>query len=193
VSGPVGATVSTSLNMELTGGFLFGSAADAGSTAAVAEVQSAIWVYINGALVGSGSRFERADTRFAPFLSTTGMLVAWGSANPLVITPAFDVQSGVPFEVQMRLSTSAQTVISSAIGTGGSAEANTDFSHTFSFTTSGPVFNLPIGYSANSADAYIVNNQVGAVPEPSTLILGIAGFAGLGLATLRKKFRQTAR
>ena len=190
-NGPVGATVSTSLNMELTGGFLFGSAADAGSTAAVASVQSVIWVYINGALVGSGGRLEKADTRFAPFLSVTGMLAAWGSGNPQIVTPTFDVQSGVPFDVQIRLSTSADTIISSGIGTGGSAQANSDFSHTFSFARTGPVFNLPVGFTANSVDAHIVNNQVVAVPEPSTLILGLAGFAGLGLATLRKKFRRT--
>ena len=31
---------------------------------------------------------------------------------------------------------------------------------------------------------------VTAVPEPSTLVLGLVGFAGLGLVTLRKKFRR---
>jgi hypothetical protein len=165
VSGPVGNTISTSLNMELTGGFLFGSAADPGSTAAVASVQAAIWVYINGTLVGSGGHSERADTRFAPYRSTTGMLAAWGSSNPQIVTPNFDVQSGVPFDVQITLSTFAETLISSSARTGGSAEANSDFSHTFSFNTSGPVFNLPLGYSANSADAHIVGNQfVAAVP-----------------------------
>src|SRR5439155_355403 len=29
-----------------------------------------------------------------------------------------------------------------------------------------------------------------SVPEPSTLVLGLAGFAGLGLVTLRKKYRR---
>ena len=31
---------------------------------------------------------------------------------------------------------------------------------------------------------------VTAVPEPTTLVLGLVGFAGLGLVNLRKKFRQ---
>jgi hypothetical protein len=186
VSGPVGTTVSTSLNMELTGGFLFGSAADPGSTAAVASVQAAVWVYINGVVVGSGSHYEYADTRFAPYRSTGGMLAAWGSSNPLITTPNFDVQSGVPFDVQIRLSTFAEALVSSSVGSGGTAEANTDFSHTFSFTTSGPVFNLPLGYSANSADANIVNNQVAAVPEPSSFALAAAAMS-LAVATRARR------
>jgi hypothetical protein len=53
----------------------------------------------------------------------------------------------------------------------------------FSFTTTGPVFNLPAGWTANSADGRIVNNVL--VPEPSTGLLVLTGL--LGLAARRKR------
>jgi hypothetical protein len=68
------------------------------------------------------------------------MLSAWGAGNPAILTPNFDVQSGVLFDVKLRLSTFADTVVSSANGSGASAKANADFSHTFSFALIGPVF-----------------------------------------------------
>ena len=60
----------------------------------------------------------------------------------------------------MSLDTDADTIVSSANGSGGTAAANADFSHTFTFALSGPVFNLPTGYTAGSPDAHIVGNQV---------------------------------
>lgn len=53
------------------------------------------------------------------------------------------------------------------------ADALVDFSHTVTFATSGPVFNIPEGYSANSAEAGITNNTF--VPEPSTAALLVIG------------------
>ena len=60
----------------------------------------------------------------------------------------------------MSLDTDADTVVSSANGSGGTAAANANFSHTFMFALSGPVFNFPTGYTAGSPDAHIVGNQV---------------------------------
>jgi hypothetical protein len=124
-----------------------------------------IQIYVNGSIVGAGNRYDRADTRFGPSTSSNGILSSWGSANPRIVTPNFDIQSGVAFEVKVSLNTDADTVVSSANGSGGTAEANADFSHTFTFALSGPVFNLPTSYTANSPDAHIVGNQfVAAVP-----------------------------
>lgn len=58
-----------------------------------------------------------------------------------------------------------------------------NFENTVSFPTSGPVFNLPPGYTVNSVSAGIVNNQF--VPEPSTL-----GLSGLSLAALLSRRRR---
>jgi hypothetical protein len=91
------------------------------------------------------------------------------------------VQSGVPFDVKVQLTTEADTVVGSTNSTGGTAEANADFSHTFSFALNGPVFNLPTNYTANSPDAHIAGNQVVGVPEPSSLVY-LAGMIISGLA-----------
>jgi hypothetical protein len=180
VNGLVGSAISTSLNMNLSGGLLYGSGADPGSIG-LAETQAVISVYVNGAFVGSGGLDERVDTRFGPFIHDTGMLSAWGTNNTGIVTPNFNVQSGVPFEVKLTLIASANTEVNFGTGAGGTAEANTDFSHTLAFALNGPVFNLPVGYTASSTDAHIVNNQLVSVPEPSSLAL-MAGAMVLSLA-----------
>jgi hypothetical protein len=48
-------------------------------------------------------------------------------------------------------------------------EPESDFTHTLSFSQGGPLFNLPAGWTANSTDGAIVNNQF--VPEPAFLSL----------------------
>ena len=50
----------------------------------------------------------------------------------------------------------------------GNASANTDFIHTLKFPTDRPVFDLPPGYTINSAQARIVNNFY-SPPCPSDL------------------------
>ena len=66
-----------------------------------------------------------------------------------------------------------------------SALAGYSFSFDPNFAT------LPNGYLLNSTEAGIVNNTYSPpTPEPSTFVLGTAGLAGLGMITLRKKFRR---
>jgi hypothetical protein len=62
-----------------------------------------------------------------------------------------------------------------------------DFSHTLIFPTDGSVFNLPPGFTANSAEGDIVNNRFvspaqSATPEPASLTLfglGVVSMAGV--------------
>lgn len=65
-----------------------------------------------------------------------------------------------------------------------------EFQSTVSFPTSGPVFDLPPGYTVNSVSAGIVNNRLvpepsALVPEPSALWLLAAGAGGLCAARRR--------
>jgi len=70
------------------------------------------------------------------------------------------------------------------------ASGTIDFSHTFGFSTSGPVFGLPAGFTAESQEAHIVDNNFVGLPEPSTLVLTAMGLLGMGFVTWRKKYRR---
>lgn len=70
----------------------------------------------------------------------------------------------------------------------GGAVAEANFAHTAGFPTSGPVANLPEGYTLNSLDGSIVDNHFVGVPEPSALTL-----AAIGMGLVACYRRRTAR
>jgi hypothetical protein len=73
----------------------------------------------------------------------------------------------------------------------GSADSFVNFSHTLGFPTSGVAFNVPTGYTVNSLDGTVMNNQftpIGTTPEPNTLLMMGSGlFALCGKIVLRRK------
>lgn len=119
-----------------------------------------------------------------------------------MIRGALSVQAGQGFcgarvgesdiQIGLSLETTAGAILSptGSVSTqqAGTANGFVDFSRTLGFPTSGPVFNLPAGFTVNSAEGVIVNNQfvsVPTVPEPGTLLL-----LGTGLLTLASRFRS---
>jgi hypothetical protein len=73
-------------------------------------------------------------------------------------------------------------------------DALSDFTHTLTFAISGPVFDLPPGFTANSPDGFIFDNQFippALVPEPATI--GLLGVGVVGLTTLRFSRRLLKR
>src|SRR5262249_37407402 len=99
-------------------------------------------------------------------------------------SPNFTLTTGTPFSVFLDLRTLAIGSFSFEAGLAGVKTFDlfslADFSHTVSFATGGPVFNLPDGYTVNSASAAIVNNRY-LVPEPASvgLVATIAILMGI--------------
>jgi hypothetical protein len=63
---------------------------------------------------------------------------------------------------------------------------------TLYFPLGGPVFNLPLGYSAAIYGLNVIDNRVGGgggsrVPEPGPLVLAVAGLLALGLTWPRRR------
>jgi hypothetical protein len=172
ISGPAG-TVTTSFNL-----FLHGSESASTTLPSIgtnnANENIQLSFSINGSNKGGGLQSLASSNGGAPLLNSSGMLVGWQQIGGLV-TPTFTVQANVPFSLELALSTFAE--VTGNLRGSFNVSGNADFGGTLTFAPSGSVFNLPQGYTANSAGAGIVNNLF--VPEPSSFVLAALGFAGL--------------
>jgi hypothetical protein len=160
VTGPPG-SVGTSLNLSLSGELSAGSVAGGGASASVN-----LYVKVDGALIVGSNDSLLYDARGAdPLLVfANGVLTDWLPPEGDVTTPVFNVQAGEPFSLELQLHTFAGAA-------GDPAGANAAFGNTLSFAKTGPVFNLPSGYSADGPDAGIEDNQFTAAPEPAMPVL----------------------
>ncbi len=90
----------------------------------------------------------------------------------------------VPLDTPVDFSLAISVFALSSEGFAGFEEsARSEFGDTFQLPVGGPVFNLPAGFTANSASSLIVNNQflptTSAVPEPSMWPIGVLGVIAL--------------
>ena len=130
----------------------------------------------NGAATDSGSI---STTISGQGPTGSGLLSGWIGGFPFTTftftTSSFTVNAGDVVTIGLNLAGSSSC---------NSPQTTTSYCHSsfdvqgFSFTTTGPVFNLPAGWTANSVDGTIVNNSF--VPEPSTALLIAFGLLGLG-------------
>ena len=106
-------------------------------------------------------------------LSSSGVLsgLTGGPSSDVSVAFSIPISGQVNTPITVAAIMSINTVAS--LGTSGT----TDFGGTLSFATSGPVFDLPPGWTANSISGNIVDNRfVGAeIPEPGTLTLLACG------------------
>lgn len=142
-------------------------------------VDSAIWSQFPGTIIGSELRIREH----------TGLLRAVTLPDfPMFLelelnSGAFEVPTGVPLDLDLQV----QVVATSGDGgTAISTDALVDFSTTWSFPTLGPVFDLPPGFTVNSAEAGIADNRW--VPEPS----GAATLLAAGLLATAGSRRRAA-
>lgn len=135
-----------------------------------------------GGTSGFGERLSEGEVQLRSSGATsypfTGSASGTGLASPFVT-----VTIGAPFAVEILL-----------VGRGwgrapdASSSAWYDFDASASFATSGPVFDLPPGYTANSADGFLVDNLY--VPPVSTGIAADARAPGaVGIALAPNPFR----
>jgi hypothetical protein len=81
--------------------------------------------------------------------------------------PTFAGDTALLFGLALNTRTSASVGFG---GEPGHANGHASFGHTFGFPTSGPVANLPPGYTLNSVSGHIVDNRF-VVPEPGAFTL----------------------
>jgi hypothetical protein len=192
ISGPTG-PITTSFNLflegtvgALTAGPLAGSISQA-SAAVIVETR------VNGILVTADPFFQdRVSLLVRDGVveeRNTGMLRNW-SADPgqhgslSFTTPLFTVDANEPFQIDISLTAAGGAF--EFMRFGAVTEGFADFASTLEFPSAGPVFNLAAGYTANSPDAHILNNQFGGgsgpvdVPEPGSIVLLLAAATALG-------------
>lgn len=121
--------------------------------------------------------------------TTTGLLTGF-SGNGDLTTPSFFVTTGVPFFVELRVG-----VETGSFAHIGGSSANNHYivfsdagaSGAIGFSPNGPVFSLPPGFTADSPDAGIVDNQFIPTPEPASWVLMVIGFAAIAGGRKRKR------
>jgi len=178
ISGPVGVTsVVAPITFHLDGSQLLGYYVPL-SPSFVYSVSSIQMQVAVGSNSDGGFRTIESVNGAPPFVNTTGlgMLTGWTGNNDIPTQP-FTMPVNTPFSMSLFLNVLAYTKVD--FRDSFNAGANTDFSGTLAFASDVPVFALPAGYTANSVEGGIVNNQF--VPEPSTALLvltGLLGFAG---------------
>lgn len=167
ISGPAGVTSTVApINFHLVGSQLLSYyVPSSGFVSSVSSIQMQVTV---GNTSDGGFRTIESVNGGAPFVNTTGlgMLTGW-TGNSDMATKPLTLPVNTPFSMSMYLNLLANVRVD--FQDSFNAAANTDFSGTLAFATDVPVFTLPPGYTANSVEGGIVNNQF--VPEPATLSL----------------------
>ena len=197
ISGPSNQQATISLNMALDGTL--------SATANGSQTQSffaSANLYVSGSLSGphgsasfSGNLLQKeygGATSVTDDFVSSGVLSGFQGASGNFTTLSMLAFGGDHIIVRMGIAGTAYCEESYGSGT-FSCDAIADYAHTLAFPSSGPVFNLPVGWSADSVDGAIVNNQFVttglAVPEPSSLVLlGSALIAVAG--RIRKRSRR---
>ncbi len=144
--------------------------------AAIASGGLGISASLNEAGVGYLKEYWGANTTPPP---NEGSHMQRSGPDQAFVTLTLPV--GVPFYLGLKLE-----AFGAVIGGGGSSSVRADFMSTLTLAPAGPLFDLPAGYSATSADWNVDGNRwcpsgcvAPAIPEPSTWVLALLGLGAL--------------
>jgi hypothetical protein len=174
-SGPLGGTIPVTLLMQLNGTISAnGQKSDVANAVAVAGISGDILTTSTGSILGRfNGGYEIRNESGNITITQGGILSNYNLQNPTAISSTtLNVPTNIPLELDLTLTA---TVSISGYGP-DVTDAVSNYRHTLSLPTSGPVFDLPQGYTVNSVEGDIVNNSfVGGatepIPEPSTLVM----------------------
>ena len=182
ITGPAG-NVTISLNLSLSAG-LDDTLQPFGESNRIVRITAALGSSLYGGVVQYVAKATSLEKSTAGTIAIPVGLCAPSSPCNL-ITPQFTVPANSLLSFILNLE---GTVGNAAIATGFVNAADTLY-----FPSSGPVFNLPAGYTAVINGMNVVDNQVvaaaapGDVPEPATLLL--TGCALVALSAVRRMRR----
>ncbi len=174
ISGP-GPTATIQVSVDIAG--MVDTTSQDGTSFGIATVYASIQV---GEDSGSGIVYSTAVEFFPTFSGTTSTVI-----STTLTSMALEVSTSSTIAVRLFLAGSV-VARDSFFGL-PSHSASMDLSDGMGFPATGPVFILPAGFTANSVDANIVDNQLGAPPAvPAMTSSGrailVLVLAGLGLA-----------
>lgn len=174
-------------------GSLYGSGLGDGQGPLTAFANGVAEIFFEIEIDGVPAGFGQASYAYnngSPIESVDGLLIGhYGTGGTIadsITSSQLMIPVGETFSVRVYVNAGADGLVTisgtpadefdSVNGLGG---AVSDFSTTVTFPTSGPVFDLPDGYTLNSPSAGIVNNRL-VVAEPRVAaLLGFASVAAL--------------
>ncbi len=168
VTGPGSGNVSTRLRLHLSGFLDTTSSPSPEIDGVIGSAAISFGISVNGDFVAFGNLDRNSNNGGSPQISASGRFVGF-SGNDVVTTDTFLAPLNTPITIQLRLQFSLQSILQDTAN--GIASATGSFYQSLSFATDGPVFELPVGYSANSPTGGIVNNSYVPTPEPGTAAL----------------------
>ena len=191
ISGPAGSgPIQTSINFHLSGQQILGGYTSA-SPIYTSDVASAVGLIVSAGSNGASgfNNFHYNNGAVSP--ATQGGLLVGFNGNANVPTPLWTLPVNTPFTLSVQLSTMVSVGV--VFSDGYITSALSDFGNTLTFATDRPVFGLPAGYTANSAEAGVINNVfTSQVPEPASGALAAFGIAAVGLRARRRRIAAAA-
>jgi len=170
ISGPAGSgPIPVSFNVHLDG------SDSTPSVGGIAATTVQLVFFGNDNNIGGGSQSDQTNFGVQQPTSATGSLIGF-DGDDVIASPTFNAPVNTPFSIALQLS--AFAAVQASNSDAFSSSATSDFDNTLTFATDRPVFNLPDGFTASSADAAIVNNTF-VVPEPTAALSLLPAIAGV--------------